>query len=353
MEEKYLVSLIIPVYNAESHIAKCLDSILKQSYKNIEVVLINDGSTDNSAKICEEYVKKDQRVKFFEQKNSGPSSARNFGIEVSQGKYIQFIDSDDQVDSNFTKKLVSGMSKSVDLSICGYRTYDLDKGNILTQDKTPWMDGILSKEEFINNFGVFYKNSIINPPWNKLYVTQIIKTNKLKFDKNIKNGEDLLFNLEYLELCRKISFSKDALYSYFRIDTNSLTKNFKSDFFENRQFLFSKIEQFLKKHNKYYLENKEIVQKLYTNNIISCFENIFHENSNLTKKNMKEEIYKIINNDLLRKKILYLKRDSFQAKIILLLMLIKSINGIYLYFNVKKSIRVKLNKWNKKEKIIS
>lgn len=121
MNSKNLVSVIVPVYNAEHFIEKCIHSILNQSYKNIELILVNDGSTDNSVKICDSFAKIDNRIKLIHQANSGPSVARNNGIYNAKGKYIQFIDADDYIEENMIETLVNEMEKGLDIVICGYK----------------------------------------------------------------------------------------------------------------------------------------------------------------------------------------------------------------------------------------
>ena len=122
------ISIIIPIYNVKEYLKRCVDSVLNQSYKNIEVILIDDGSTDGSEKICDEYAKKDKRVVVVHQKNSGVSASRNKGIELATGKYIGFVDSDDYIHKDMFEKLYNSLiSTSSSISMCNYQLLDVDE----------------------------------------------------------------------------------------------------------------------------------------------------------------------------------------------------------------------------------
>ena len=148
MEQDYLISIIIPVYNVEKYLRKCLDSIINQTYKKLEIILIDDGSTDNSGKICEEYAKKDDRIIVIHKENAGVSSARNRGIELANGKYIGFIDSDDWIEENMYETLYQNLLQfDVDISMCNY---SIIRNHKKTFHKHDLEDGILidNKKEF-------------------------------------------------------------------------------------------------------------------------------------------------------------------------------------------------------------
>ena len=123
-----LISIVVPIYNVEKYLRQCLDSILDQTYEHFECLLINDGSPDNSADICKEYVDKDARFHYFEKENGGLASARNFGIKYSKGKYITFIDSDDWVESDYLEVLYSKIKEyNTDFVISSYKKFDMDE----------------------------------------------------------------------------------------------------------------------------------------------------------------------------------------------------------------------------------
>lgn len=339
--EQDIVSIIVPVYNVEKYLDSCITSILKQSYSNIEVILVNDGSTDNSRFICEKYAEKDNRVKVIHQKNSGPSVARNLGIQASSGKYIQFVDSDDYIDNDMTMRLIQAINNNndIELVICGYKSIYRDR----IQEHNTSIKGIYSISDFLSHFGYLYKESFINSPCNKLYTTKIIKDHNISFREKLDMGEDLLFNLAYIRKCTKINIINNQLYNYVRFnDNHSLTRSFQEDLFENQKMLFHNIRSFLSEDNNYSAKNKTYIELIYTNQIITCLENLFHEDSTFNSKNRRNQIDKIISDSYLREQIKYFRGEGLQKSLIGLLIKYRLIRVISSYFRTKKFIRVKM-----------
>ncbi|RFU65822.1 glycosyltransferase family 2 protein [Peribacillus glennii] len=342
MEYQSLVSIIMPVYNAEKYLSKCIDSILNQSYKNLELILVNDGSKDKSGFICDEYAKNDHRITVIHQENSGPSAARNNGIKAAQGTYIQFVDSDDSMEADMTKNLVEAMNNTVQLVLCGYHSIELNDGNTTITKRVPLTQGTLQHTEFIECFGELYNNQMINPLWNKLYVKDIIKEFNISFIEELNMGEDLLFNLAYIKVCGQISVITDPLYNYIIFNNNSLTRSFKKGYFENQQMLFRQIRDLLQETNSYTGVNRDFVEATYAKSIVRCFSNLFHDGSNLTTNEQKGQISNIINDDYVRENFLYFKDGNLQKQLIGYLIQHKSINGIYYFFKLKGVTRNKI-----------
>lgn len=342
MEDNYLVSIIVPVYNAELNLRDCLNSILSQTYENIEVIIVDDGSTDRSKSICEEYAKLDSRVILISQKNSGPSGARNLGINVSNGEYIQFVDSDDILEQNMTRNLVGALNENNQLVICGAKVVNFKNKSIIGVFSPP-NDGEYNVSKFLDHFGEFFVSSLINPLWNKLYKTEVIKKNQIRFIENINMGEDLLFNLEYIGLCKSICVIKDQLYNYLLFNNeNSLTGSYKKDFFENQQMLYQNIRNFLLCHDSYSEKNKFFVEKNYAGSIMGCIVNLFHKESNLTSIKKKEEIRKIVNDTIVQDRINYFKEGGFQQNVIGFLIKHQYINAIYITFQLMSYLKNKI-----------
>lgn len=336
MTNKDLVSIIVPVYNAEKSLKACVESILKQTYKNIEVILINDGSEDNSGYICEEYTRNDERVKVIHQSNSGPSSARNTGINNARGKYIQFVDSDDSIEHNMTERLVQQIENDKSqIVICGYNIVQNSNGDEQIIKRNPKIYGIHHKSDFLKKFGRLYFNGFINSPWNKLYNVEIIRKFNIRFPEDINIGEDLLFNLDYIKYCDKISIINESLYNYVNLHYSSLTKSYKESYFKTQKFLHQKVNEFLKDYNIYNDENKIFVEQVYSYRIIECIENLFHNNSELSFKYKKSEIEEIISDVTVRENLLYFKNKRILERLVFLLIRKKSVNIIFLLFKLK------------------
>ncbi len=218
-----LVSIIIPVYNAENSLVRCLDSVISQTYADVEIIVLNDGSSDNSQKICEEYKEKDNRIKFINQENQGVSKTRNTAINIANGKYVLFIDSDDTISIDYVETLVTeAVNTGADLVICGYENvYDLKKETI-----TYGSDLLYSFETF-DVFDKLSEKMLLATPWGKLFVKDKIQS---YFREDISLGEDVCFVLNYLKNIGVVKIVDKALYQYF-ISTNaqSLSKKYHSN----------------------------------------------------------------------------------------------------------------------------
>lgn len=342
-----LVSLVIPIYNAENYLAKCIDSILKQTYKNIEIILINDGSKDNSGLICDEIKAGDSRVKVIHQKNSGPSAARNAGILMSDGKYIQFVDADDHIDNTMVQKLLSVCGNEVDLVLCGnYKNGAESKKNI------PDVEGIYTLTDFMTYFQNLFEQHLIHSPGNKLYRTKIIKNNAIKFNVNLKNGEDLLFNIEYIKHCKIISLIKLPLYHYNDLtNPSSLTKGYKENFFESRKVIFKSLSDLLGSYTKEIPQLKELLEVTYSKYLIFSMSNIFHIDSQLNESTKIKHLKKITEDKCVVENIAQIERNKIRGIVIRILIKYKMNFIISLSFNIKlvlKKTQVKLQHLLKK-----
>jgi len=240
-KSKSLFSIIVPIYNAEKFLEKCIDSIIRQTYPNIEVILINDGSTDDSLNICRRFTKCDKRINIVSQKNMGVSAAKNTGIAKAHGDFMIFIDADDHIENNMIEVFHDNLMRSdSDMVICGYSRIDHEKG-IERKTKVSY-----AAREYLNmihgpDFVDLYKMPMLNQNWNKVYKAEIVRDNGVCFQKELSLGEDLLFNLRYLEYCKKISIIEDILYNFICYNKDSLSRRYRDDFFEVQQRLFHEV----------------------------------------------------------------------------------------------------------------
>lgn len=230
------VSVIIPVYNCEKYISECLESVLNQTYTNIEILIVNDGSTDRSEEIVNKYKEKDNRIVYYSQENSGPSEARNKGILNSTGEYLVFIDSDDTVNKYYIEFLIKKMiSTGSDLVCCGYK--DISEYGVL--DYTDF--------DFDNNVSVHAFMDMVcrgtgGVLWSKMYKKEIIINHSLRMDKNIFMCEDLIFVLQYVSHCTLFSAIKEYSYNYNRLNQSSISSNISIDYIQNYINVFKKME---------------------------------------------------------------------------------------------------------------
>ncbi len=241
------ISIIVPIYNAEKYLSKCINSLINQTKKEIEIILINDGSTDRSEEIINNY--RDERIKYFKNENQGIGKTRNFGIEKATGKYLMFVDSDDYLKEDACEILFKKAEKEkLDLVICNY--YKVDEET----DKKE----IIEIKEFKNTKLKDNKELLLNvnlAPWNKLYKRDLIKKNKIKFVENLKY-EDAPFVVETMDKAKRIGQVTEAL-NYYVIHKNSETTIRDRKVFDIIEIV-DKIRKYFSKRKDY----TEIINKL-------------------------------------------------------------------------------------------
>ncbi|TWT25970.1 glycosyltransferase family 2 protein [Planomicrobium sp. CPCC 101110] len=339
MKSKKLVSIIVPVYNAEIYLANCIDSIRSQSYRDIELILVNDGSTDQSGELCEGYAQIDERVKVVHQANSGPSAARNKGIAAATGDFIQFVDSDDFIESDMTEELVKTMGDRNQLVLCGYKKI-LKRDGVVISSKVFSIAkaGEYELEEFLKHFGELYQDYYIHFNWNKLYSRAVIKKAALAFDTKVNWGEDLLFNLKYLENCERVSLSPRTPYSYIDSNSSSITSQFRADLFDNMQMMQGTTREFLKRNNAYSGKNKELFEQFYTSRVVTCFWNLFNPKSGLSPQLIKTHLKKIMQDERVTSSLDFFLSGGMDKKLIGTFIKGKSVELLYAYFSVKRFV---------------
>lgn len=242
------ISVIVPVYNVEDKIQRCLDSLKNQIFYDFEVILINDGSLDKSGEICEKYAAIDARFKVIHQNNQGVSVARNKGISIAKGKYLTFVDSDDYVSADFLYVLYTAIiSNNADIVMCNYymisfkqddtcMKHGYSTGNVLEQDE---IKSVFYKHIKDNDCTIGYFSL-----WNKIYRSNLIKENHIFLDVDMSFGEDMMFVLQCLKFCNRIAFMEEALYYYEQTEKGLFSryrKSFLSDIMKCYHSLISQL----------------------------------------------------------------------------------------------------------------
>ena len=291
-----LISIIVPVYKVEKYLSECVDSILNQTYKNFELILVDDGSPDNSGKICDEYAKRDGRVKVIHKENGGVSSARNAGLDNAKGEYVTFVDSDDIIDTRYLdlmyRKIVETGS---DICFCHFDRFDDDK-MVENQEELPsYLQINLDEKETVDFVKRYFKfeNNVFGSIWRTLYKRSSVDF--LRFNSQIKISEDLVFVVNAVLNSKSICSISDVLYHY-RDNLNSAGKTYKKNFQASQlelqketALIFSRLgSEKMKKLQKqyfcllcYYLFSNEI--KYYKSN---------KSHGNEIKEIKKSELYK-------------------------------------------------------------
>ncbi len=207
-----MISVIVPVFNGEKYINKCIDSILGQTIKELEIIFVNDGSTDKSAAILDEYSKYNSNIHVIHQENQGVSIARNIALDNANGDYIAFCDVDDYIAPNMLEILVSAMEQNdADISVCGVKEFSCDEDVFFKSDLQIEYE-VLSDDEVFKN--IIDNRNCSGYVWNKLFKSELINEKHLRFDETIAIGEDELFVVQYLDKRYKMVFVAEALYGY-------------------------------------------------------------------------------------------------------------------------------------------
>lgn len=274
MKEKPLISVVVPIYNVEKYLERCVDSIINQTYKNIEILLINDGSKDSSYEICKNAQNKDKRITTFSKENGGLSDARNYGLERAVGEYICFIDSDDYINPKMIEKLYEQIEeKNSDIAIVHYNI--VNDGEVNNQEITDLKENTYEYNSESAIRQLFNEDSFRDFAWNKLYKKTLFENIRYPFGKLM---EDLGTTYLLFDNSEKISYSKLPLYYYVQREGSILNK-------KNLKLEIDKTELGIKRYeyilNKYpYMKEN----KIFTYNLLVQNYHLIYNNQELVKK---------------------------------------------------------------------
>lgn len=252
-----LITIIIPVYNTEKYLKKCVMSIVNQTYKNLEIILIDDGSTDSSPMICDTLAEKDNRITVIHQANGGLSSARNTGLDNMHGDYVMFVDSDDYTDTNMIEFLLNQIGNA-DISMCGYTDFD-ENGNLSTLNTVTVPDGIISTDTF---WDYFYTDTRI------YYVTVWAKLYKRNLWDNVrfpigKLHEDEFVVHQIISQCKALAVSKKPYYFYLQRTGSIMNTQFKIKNLDATEGMLDRC-QFFFNRKEYHLAEKALSMAMYS-----------------------------------------------------------------------------------------
>lgn len=254
-QEKALISIIIPVYKVEKYLEKCIQSVINQTYENLQIILVDDGSPDNCGKICDEYAKKDHRIEVIHKSNGGLSDARNKGLEIAKGEYIGFVDSDDYIEADMYEVLYNLLKQyNADVSICNFYTVSQEKIAIKNAD-----NGIKEYTRIEILKEILLDNNIQSYAWNKLYKKDLF--DEIKYPVG-KKYEDIGTTFYLLEKCNKVVVTGKPEYYYInRQDSivNNVTETTITDYIELIMQRYDYIEENIKELSSY---NKDYLKRI-------------------------------------------------------------------------------------------
>lgn len=309
-----LISVIVPIYNNEKYIDRCIASIVNQTIDKIEILLVEDGSTDNSLELCKKWATKDNRIKIIHQENKGVSAARNSGLEIAKGKYIGFVDSDDYIEKEMYEMLLKAINidKKIDLAVC-----DIKDDNNSVESNTEVFE-IIDKKNVISA-----KFPLGGYVWNCIYKREIILKNLIKFDPKITYGEDMIFFVNYIKNINNnnVAHVKLGLYNY-SITENSINNSDRDKKIRNIYNCYNSVEI---AYGLLIEEKNDANIKLYTQIYIDFFFYVFKYNKSIPYQ--KEFIKKLKN----------VKRYfNFKQKVYYMLVCVNPILLYYIAGNFKK-----------------
>ena len=331
----YEISVIVPVYNVEKYIKKCIESILNQTFNNFELILVNDGSTDKSGEICDLYLKRDTRIKVIHKNNSGVSDTRNVGIKNSLGKYIQFIDPDDWIEKDLLMMVYKTIEKEKsDVVFCGIKRERFLNGDITEN---------IASEELVRNINknksydaIRLRNEdLFGFTWCKLFKSSIIKENNILFDKRLSLAEDEKFTCDYYRYVNKISIIRKAYYHYviYGNERNTLCKSKINTIFD-KDIIFDSWIKCISNDSKNIRINVFLANRAFSN-LYEEIWNICYSNNN-RKQKVKKIKYTILYK--------YLKKNKQNIDQLIFILLIKyELVNLFKIYNV---IRYRINTKN-------
>ena len=249
--ERPLISIIVPIYNVEQYFDKCIQSIIGQTYKNIEIILLDDGSTDSSGMMCDEYAAKDSRIVVVHKKNEGVSQTRNRGIKLSHGDYIMFVDGDDWVDLDICDQLINAITtRSVGLAMCTYvREYPTNSIPKLLHSNDMIFSGVEFRRKLCGPVGDELAKpenaDSYNSVWGKLYPASVLKEHTFVNLQEIGVAEDLLYNFRIMADIQSVAYINNPLYHYRKDITTSITSTYKPKLGEQWERLYFKMSELI------------------------------------------------------------------------------------------------------------
>lgn len=308
-----LVSIIIPVYNVEKFIEKCVKSLMNQTHKNIEIILVDDGSPDHSSEIIERIATADQRVRIIHQQNKGVSAARNTGLQCASGEYVMFVDGDDWVDSDYVSYFLTLVNENG--SLIGMNKNNYSTGKIITNE-----DRYAVKAETAIEW--IYSDELFVAVWNKIYSRRLLVDNNISFDPTIWYGEGMLFNIQCLQYVDTVAIGEKSVYHQtFNPDSAMRKFNLKSNLcgiksLDVQKSIWKKVTPAIEKEWEYhrYRFNRSIATGLLESEMVSEYPDLYKECIHNIRKGI---IMPLTREKTLKAKVgwlLYFVRPSLMAK---------------------------------------
>lgn len=324
------VSIIIPCYNNAPHLPKCIESVLSQSFTDFELLLLNDGSTDATLSICEDFQKKDARIKVHSHENKGVSYTRNQGIAMARGEFIMFVDGDDWIENDMIEVLMESNPSLVIMPVCGM--IHERRGEVFAND---FFQNLINEKKLeFNKDEIFslFPSAVLSSPCCKIYSRIILIENNIKFDEKLSYQEDLIFNLKYLKYVQKIKIIAGFKYHYVEHLVSSSNK-----FHPNLEKSVFTIQTLLSGLPDYSDTNKR-VQQFNVDQILKLLSNATHKDSGLTIYGKWKTTKKVLDTPFFKESTQIIIQMRLR-KILKYFLINKNAIGILSYFELNKLLK--------------
>lgn len=338
-----LLSIVIPVFNGATYIAGCLKNLEEQTFLDWEAIFVNDGSKDDTANVLDRLIAPHKKCTVIHKANGGTAHARNVGMDVATGKYITFMDVDDELEPTMYEKLVETVdSTGVDMAVCGYyfKLESASNGETTYLEEKRYPACVLRGRDAIRERLVdMWDRDILHNVWNKIYRMGLIRKKGLRYREGHIYTEDRVFNRLYLENCSSMAVLDECLYYYIRERTDSTTERYREDYFDIRQKEYVEQKAHLKAMNVWDEVAREYVSREFIERVAGTIENIFHADNQLTAKQKRERIKAVITHSDVQEALQYAECRS--RKMRLLVTPIRSENAFFTYMLYKVIYKIR------------
>lgn len=312
------ISVIMPVYKVEKFIRKCLDSLLAQTLTEWELIAVDDGSSDKSGEICDEYAEKDSRITVIHKENGGAPSARNAAIPLACGEYIYFMDSDDWAEPNMFEEMYKlAKENNAQLVVSGYyiETYFSDT-KYYSQEQALPSKVFETQEDFRAYAYKMFDKNLLYAPWNKLFLREYIVDNDIRFKNTF--WDDFPFNLDVIKDVERVVLTENKYYHFMRARQESETAKYRRDMYEKREEEHVWMLTLYKYWGIEDEKSREMIHRRYIERVIGCVENVTNEACDLSSKEKKARIRMMINSKPTRIALKYAKPNSLMMRLMLI-----------------------------------
>lgn len=345
MTSNIKISVIMPVYNVEAYVGRAIESILNQSFQDFEFLIVNDGTPDNSGRICDEYAARDPRITVFHKENGGAPSARNLVIEKAKGKYMYFLDSDDWAEPGMLKDMFElAEANSAQYVVCGYYidTYYSDS-EYLRLAVAPQANAVYTAAaDFRAAATPLFDNNLLYTPWNKLYLSAWILENNIRFPKTL--WDDFPFNLAVIRDVSRVCVSTKCYYHFLRARAESETAKYVPVMYDKREEEHGWMTELYAHWQINTPESREFLARRYIERIVGCIENVTNKKCDKPAREKKQLIKAMIGTEQARAAVREARPRSFKMKLLLLPIRWRCVTLVYLQSKLITAVKSKNTK---------